>query len=192
LGWLRSHVSRFANGPVHARRRALVIGELDRLSPDALRRATAAGASPVAALAAALGVRDVAAVERAVETVAPAYLTGESTGAVDDAVATLVAAFGGAVDERCAARIAILVQACLPTAALIASARRLGSVSAALIDEPPVRTTRRVALTAARGVAAGGLAVVDLGGAPFGAGPRPCPGEAHARALAEGALTTGS
>ncbi|WP_431900268.1 hypothetical protein [Nonomuraea sp. bgisy101] len=42
LGWLRSQVSRFASGPVHAERRALVEERLSRLDPAALRVAAAA------------------------------------------------------------------------------------------------------------------------------------------------------
>lgn len=37
--WLRASVSRFANGPEHDRRRALVVAELGRLDPAALRTA---------------------------------------------------------------------------------------------------------------------------------------------------------
>ncbi|MEU7900808.1 hypothetical protein AB0B45_49280 [Nonomuraea sp. NPDC049152] len=42
LGWLRSQVSRFASGAVHAERRALVEGRLSRMDPAALRTAAAA------------------------------------------------------------------------------------------------------------------------------------------------------
>src|SRR4051794_21713145 len=103
LAWLRGTTSRFSNGAVHARRRRLVVDELARISPDTLRDAVIQGASPVAALATALGVGGVA---EAVAVVAPAYLSGDGAPAVDDAVARLVAAFGGVADELCAARIA--------------------------------------------------------------------------------------
>ncbi len=98
VGWLRASVSRFANGEAHARRRALAIGELERISPlalreDAGRRAhaalDAAGRAgrldvttslarrvPMAALAAALGIADAEGAARAVPVVAAAYFPG--------------------------------------------------------------------------------------------------------------------
>jgi cytochrome P450 len=44
IAWLRANVSRFANGDVHTRRRALVEQELERLSPVDLRSLAARSA----------------------------------------------------------------------------------------------------------------------------------------------------
>src|ERR1700727_1307457 len=65
VAWLRASVSRFANGPEHGRRRALVVAELDRLDPAALRAAArdrarsalADGAAPSAEAAGGLARR---------------------------------------------------------------------------------------------------------------------------------------
>ena len=72
-----------------------------------------------------------------------------------------------------AQRVALLVQACEATAALVRGGleRPLEEV---LRDSPPVPATRRVGPD-------GRVVVIDLAGPPFGAGPRACPGEAHAR-----------
>ena len=50
-----------------------------------------------------------------------------------------------------------------------------------LRETPPVPATKRVAPD-------GEVVRVPLDGTPFGAGPRRCPGEAHARALATGVV----
>jgi hypothetical protein len=96
VSWLRASVSRFANGPEHQRRRGLLVAELRRLGPGALRRAghdlavaRIAGSGgpgtlvdvmsllarrvPLAALAASLGIADA---QQAAEAVA--YLAGEA------------------------------------------------------------------------------------------------------------------
>lgn len=111
----------------------------------------------------------------------------------DQAVADLVAVFGGVPDEGTAARIGLLVQACGATAGLIGNAvltmRRSGArlppdrvVAETLLRDPPVRTTRRRH--------AGRVVPVDLAapGLPFGAGPHECPGRDHAVAIAEGVV----
>jgi hypothetical protein len=178
IGWLRGAVSRFSNGAVHERRRALVAGLIAGIDPAALREPYAG--HPVARLARALGVPGMA-LDGLVEDVraaAAAYQTGDS--AADAAVDRLVGVFGGAYDERTAAHIAVLVQACDATAALAERARRR-PVADVLRDDPPVPATRRVAPS-------GEVVLVPLAGAPFGAGPRACPGREHALALVEGAL----
>lgn len=222
MAWLRSGVSRFANGPDHARRRGIALAELARLAPSRLRRAaearteaaleTAAGGTfdlmplarsvPVATLAAELGAPEGAAED--VRAIAAVYAPGSADDpAADAAVGRLVAALGDG--ETGAARIALLVQACDATAALIgnAAAAALHDGEPLPVDElveetvrcdPPVRTTRRVCTAPA--TAGGSLAepgdtvVLDLGaaGLAFGAGPRPCPGRAQALALAAGVL----
>jgi hypothetical protein len=176
--WLRAHVARFSTGPAHTRRRRLAEAELARIPPDELgRRAAGRGGQPVAVLAEALGI---AVDPTDVVAVAAAYQPHTAvTPEADAAVERLVAASGGTHDERTAARIGLLVQACDATAALVRTAReRKTSVADVLCDEPPVRFTRR------------GGALVDLAsaGLPFGAGPHACPGREHALALAEGLL----
>jgi hypothetical protein len=203
LGWLRAQVARFANGPVHARRRALAEEALGALPPpDALRRDARRRARsldparvPVAVLGARLGVAqaELDALTTAVAVVAPHYLTGlrEGTEAagVDAAVDRLRLLLGPGDDERVAARIGLLMQASEATAALIRHALRQPAgtaeqrVARALETDPPVRTTRRLAPD-------GTLVTVDLAtaGLPFGGGHRPCPGQAQALALACGVL----
>jgi hypothetical protein len=133
---------------------------------------------PVAVLADALGFAgDVA---EAVRTVAAAYHPGTDAPGADAALAQLLAALPAAGPEEAAARVALLVQACEATAALVRGGlkRPLDEV---LRDTPPVPATKRVGPD-------GGVVVVPLDGHPFGAGPRRCPGEAHARALAAGVI----
>ncbi|HTJ39933.1 MAG TPA: hypothetical protein VL738_42585 [Dactylosporangium sp.] len=217
IGWLRSAVSRFSNGATHVRRRAIVEELLAAIDPEELRAAYEG--HPVARLSQKLGVADadLEAVTGDVRVAAAAYQTGDT--AADDAVERLVAVFGGVHDERTAAHLALLVQACDATAALIERARdravagvlrdeppvqacdataalierlqhervplgqqaRDRAVASVLQDEPPVPATRRVGPD-------GEVVLVALRGAPFGAGPRACPGRAHALALVEGAL----
>lgn len=191
MPWLRASASRFANGETHRRRRALAAAKLSRLDPDRLAaeavRLTAAALAdaggeldamplarrvPMRVLCEALagGPVDAALVEDAV-SVAAAYPPGNASGPAEDAaLAHLVAVFGDG--EEGAASIALLAQACDATAALIGNAL-LGE------DGVPVRLTRRVC-------PAGEPVVLDLEASrlPYGAGPRACPGEAHAVAIA--------
>jgi cytochrome P450 len=191
---------------------------------------------PVAVLATALGIVDGDIVDgdivdgdivdgdivvEDVAVVAAGYHPGTDAGpatgpAADEAVRSLVRAFGGTPDEATAARIGLLVQACDATAGLIANAAAAlrqapdGTPLGAILDEtlrhdPPVRLLRRVALTAARvagtDVDAGRPVHVDVvaanrdparpdgaGHLTFGGGPRPCPGADHALAIASGVL----
>jgi hypothetical protein len=171
VAWLRASVARFATGATHARRRALVVDILAGIDPDALRTAAETAGGPVEVLADALGLP--ASVADDVALVASCYQPHKTaTREADDAVRRLVAAGGGTWDEVTANRIALLVQACDATAALVADvlAGRPG---------PPVPATRRVGPD-------GTEIEVGLAGAPFGAGPHACPGRAHALAIAEG------
>jgi hypothetical protein len=172
VAWLRSRVARFSSGEEHRRRRELAVAELARIEPAALgHRAAERGGHPVEVLADALGLR----VRLAdVVVVAASYQHAAAAPEADAAVARLVAACGG-WDERSAARIGLLVQACDATATLVRTAQERGaSVEEVLRDDPPVRLTRR------------GGALVDLAsaGLPFGAGPHACPAREHAIALA--------
>ncbi|SOB83097.1 Cytochrome P450 [Streptomyces sp. 1331.2] len=185
VAWLRASVARFSAGEPHARRRALVLADLERLDPAALRVAAAGGFDPdvrlraVRVLAAALGLADPEAVARDVATVARAYFADASEGVgrsgaredpeADAAVARLLPAMGGPdgeadgepdeepVGETAANRIGLLVQACDATAALVDAARgNGGGLAAVLREDPPLRAMRRLA---ARATEVGGVAV---------------------------------
>jgi hypothetical protein len=184
MAWLRASVARFSSGVTHARRRALVEAELARLDPERLRHeATQSTVEskyvPVAVLAQALGIKDIAAAVDAVREVAAAY-QGVYETAPDEAVALLVGMLEPADPELVANRIGLLVQACDATAALISSP-----------DEPPVRFTQRQALVEVRigdvTIPQGTIVRLDISASPFGGDARPCPGRKHALALAEGA-----
>jgi cytochrome P450 len=196
---LRAAVARFSDGPSHTRRRGYAVDLLAALDPDVLRaRACArtvetlassgdpvdvmsvvARPVPVGVLADSLGVD--ADLTPAVTAAARCYQPHTAADhAADAAVATLVAAFGGAADEPTAARIALLVQACDATAGLIGGAILAGSVDAALRRDPPVRRTRRVR--------DGREVHLDITALPFGAGRHRCPGREHAVAIATGVL----
>jgi hypothetical protein len=195
MAWLRATVSRFASGETHTRRRAIAEAMLAELDPAALRAAAAAARQavegvdlpyiPVAVLAAATGVarHDVAAAVDAVRVVAAAYHPGTDAAGADAALARLLALLPPGEPELVAQRVALLLQACEATAALVRGAldRPLEDV---LRDTPPVPATRRVGPD-------GRVVVIDLTGHPFGAGPRACPGEPHARALAAGVVEGG-
>jgi hypothetical protein len=137
-------------------------------------------------------------VARDVAVVAAAYFPGTGDPvAADAAVERLERRLGPGEDT--VARICLLVQACVPTAALVASAAALagqepggrvspddaGAVDAlverALRERPPVPATRRWRADV-------GEVLVPLDATPFGAGPRRCPAEPHARALTAGIL----
>jgi hypothetical protein len=76
----------------------------------------------------------------------------------------------------------LLVQACLPVAALVTGALESGLDEVLSGDHPPVPATRRWSPDT------GETVTVPLAGIPFGEGPRRCPAEQHARALAAGIL----
>jgi cytochrome P450 len=185
VAWLRATVGRFSTGPDHERRRALAVAILEAAPPAALR--PRGDEHPVTVLARAIGVRQP--IEDLVRAVAQAYQPGGGDEPrADAAVERLVTILGGAHDEPTAARIGVLVQACDATATLIERAAHR-DVEEVLRDDPPVRATRRQASvrTTVGGVTveAGEVVLVSLaGGLAFGAGPRRCPGEQHARALA--------
>ncbi|WP_052848975.1 isocitrate lyase/phosphoenolpyruvate mutase family protein [Streptomyces avicenniae] len=218
VAWLRATVARFSSGEPHRRRRALVEAELARLEPTALRRAAATGADGdgdgdvrirvVRALAEALGMPEPGDVAQAVTVVAGAYFGGaDPDPAADEAVARLVALLAPEDEDRPASeaaanRIGLLVQACAATAALVDAAAADGDAPLARVlrETPPVRTMRRFAArdtrVAGRDIAEGDVVLLDVASAQrahpvpltFGAPPRPCPGRAHALALAEGLL----
>jgi cytochrome P450 len=199
VAWLRGSVSRFANGEAHARRRAIAIREADALSPamlraDALRRAltildAAAGVGridvmaalarrvPLATLAAALGIADADRAAELAMTTAAAYFPGadaERERAGDESTAELVRLLGPADQEVIAARIAVMMQACDATAALIGTA-----VCAVLPpgagDDPAAATDAIVAEVArlnppARGLRRIAVADTEVDGCPVQAG----------------------
>lgn len=194
---LRRSVSRFSNGPEHARRRAEIEAVLGQVDPVALRaaarRLTLADPTPpvvpripLTALAEALGADDPAAIAALVPPIAAAYLPPPARPdapasrpttpdpAADEAAGELVGRVG-------VARAAVLVQSCLPVSAWARTALDRGiSLDEVLATAPPVPSTTRWR--------DGETITVPLDGIPFGEGPRRCPGEAHARALAEGVL----
>ncbi|MFI7117300.1 oxidoreductase [Amycolatopsis sp. NPDC049868] len=196
--WLRANVARFSRPEDHARRRALVLAELAPMG--SLRDKAFAFAKamrdeqverilwtvPVAVLAAELGLPDVS---RDIATVSGAYHPHTEIGAdSEEAMRRLVEVCGGDADERTAARIGLLVQACDATAKLLGkalAAHRPGEDAESLLDrilreDPPVRVTRRWV--------GGEVVEVDLSEHPFGAGPKQCPGETRARQVAAGIL----
>jgi hypothetical protein len=164
VGWIRCMVPRFCEGDAHARRRALVERVIAQIGHP--RRSS----SPTAALLEAMGLAprlegDVAVVAQAYQPHAPA--APEADAAAD----RLAAACGGRTEES-AARVCVLVQAHAATLTLIG---RLEAGDGA----PAVPVTRRVAPD-------GHEVLVDLAGAPFGAGRHACPGQALALHLTGG------
>lgn len=200
VAWLRATVARFSSGETHRRRRALVEADLALLDPAALAVVPEGDVRSrvVQTLAEAMGMPEPAAVAEAVKVVAGAYFGGDDPAA-DEAVARLVELSDHADLEVVANRIGLLVQACDATAALVeAAARSQLPLARVLLEDPPVRTMRRVAARATcvanREIAEGDVVLLDLVTAnrehpeplTFGAPPRVCPGRAHAIALAEG------
>ncbi|GAA3584478.1 hypothetical protein [Kribbella ginsengisoli] len=176
VAWLRSSVARFSNGPTHARRRALAVDSLAAIRPDDLRALAAhRGTGPVEVLAEALGLSPSIADDIAI--IAKSYQPHtEITQEADEAVARLVALLGSN-DEHTANLIALLVQACDATKALVAN-------TLAGHTGPPVPKTRRIAPD-------GTTVEIDLTDTPFGAGPHACPAHLHALALADGLTAAG-
>ena len=185
MPWLRATVARFSHGDVHARRRAYVEAELAHIDPEELGRIFAETDEPddrrrvVRAVATAMAIADLDI--EAVLTVADNYFGGDDPEA-DKAVEKLLPGMNVADPEQAANRIGILVQACDATATLIANTRA-GSA------EPPVKVMRRRAIAQTRVggviIAAGELVLLEVAavGLTFGAGPRVCPGRAHALAI---------
>lgn len=171
--WLRAHVARFAHGPQHARRRALIEAELARIDPEALRASAAQpdsqGLDPrgraACLLAQALGLADPERIAADVGIVAAVYFGGDGPDS-DAAVARLVEAFtqrqGRPSDpEEIANSIGILVQAYEATGSLVehAAAHLAGNIEAFEADsvvretlryDPPLTAMRRVAVHATR------------------------------------------
>jgi cytochrome P450 len=173
IGWLRAAVSRFANGPDHAVRRARVIEELNGLPADMLRadaeqRAhvlidAAAGAGrievmsslarqvPMAVLAARLGIADADRAAGAVRVTAAAYFPGASAAAeraADVSTAELVGMLGPAEEHAIVAKIAVMVQGCDATAALIGKA--VSRVLPPVAGDHPVWPTEAIVAEVAR------------------------------------------
>ncbi|MEV6034926.1 cytochrome P450 [Nonomuraea sp. NPDC052116] len=211
LAWLRAQVSRFSTGETHAGRRRLLEERLAALDPAELRTAARAmtlerggdwRGVPTATLGAALGVKDTSAVAAA----ATGYLSGEESPEADAAVAELL-------EQATIPEITLLLQGHAATEALIENAvghAGPGADPEALLHEtlrqdPPLKATRRL------DTRTGDEVTIDLvsanrdpdvfadpdrfdlsrGRTPhltFGHGVRPCPGPAHARALAAGVL----
>ena len=204
MAWLRATVARFAHGEVHARRRAYVEAELARIDVDRLRRLAAGTYGDdrtrvLRALAEAMGLPELDdAAVAALRTVASNYFGGDDPAA-DDAVKLLLPLMQTDDPEQAANRVGILIQACDATANLIASARDgSGDVHATLRTAPPVQVMKRVAIGATRigdvVIPENELVLLEVGplAMSFGAGPRVCPGQALALALAEGALEAAS
>jgi hypothetical protein len=195
---------RFSNGNVHDTRLAVVREELERLDPDelgiaALERTSAtidltapdcraemmaslAHRIPMEVMASALRFTEVTAAATAVMTVAGSYFPGsppEMECAADECVTALLEMCGPVELEVAVARIAIMVQACDATAALIESALQMLEESTAgttarwptkeLLVEvvrccPPARFSRRVLREASTAwdVPQGGLVLCDV------------------------------
>jgi hypothetical protein len=163
VAWLRASVARFSSGTEHTRRRALAVELLAKIDPADLRAKAVHATGPVEVLAEALGLP--ASVADDIAVIARSYQPHTAiTDEADRAVERLAA---GKHDEATANRIALLVQACVATKALVAH------------RNPPVPSTRRIGPD-------GTEYEVDLTEVPFGAGPHACPGRQHAEAIAAG------
>lgn len=240
VAWLRGAVGRFADGALHAGRRAAAVEVLAGLDARALRAEAFARASclpadapavelvAVEVLAVALGVgaSEAGQAARAVAAIAPAYLpapagpSGQDTAAADAAVAGLSRLLGDPAPERLAVLAGLLAQACDATTALIRNALAADAPACPVEDlltetlrhDPPVRVLRRGAArpVPADTAAAEVTVLLDLAAAnrdplvfddpgrfrpgrtqghlTFGAGPRPCPAQEVALALAAGVV----
>ncbi|WP_440106404.1 hypothetical protein [Streptosporangium sp. H16] len=144
VAWLRGAVGRFAEGALHAERRAAGEAVLAGLDPDALRAEAFRLASrdtgdhpcppepvPVLVLAVALGVRaeDGPEAVEAVAAIAPAYLPGPGAGpdetdvaAADAGLVRLSRLLGDPAPERLAVVAGLLAQAYGPMTGLVRGA----------------------------------------------------------------------
>ncbi|MET8007415.1 hypothetical protein [Nonomuraea glycinis] len=166
LAWLRSQVSRFSHGEVHAERRRLLTACLATLDADALR--SAAGSLtleragdwrdvPTEVLGAALGFADTDRLAQVVRTAATGYLSGVDSAEADAAVTELTRLAGGATPESIA-RITLLLQAHAATEDLIATA-----LTHATSDDPaPADPDTTVLSAAASGGEVDGLVYETL------------------------------
>lgn len=231
FGRFRARASRFANGPVHDRRRRAIERLLARLDPvelaadaasrtrailhgngvrvDAAAMSAVARTVPVACLAAGLGFDRPDDLPGLVAGVAPAYASGVGTADAEASVARLLAAAPRAAraatarddEETRELAVQVLAQAFAATAGLIEAAMRAAQAAPAgtatsdllattLRDDPPVRSTRRVAPDGT--VMTLHFDGPDSGGVPghpprslaFGAGGRACPAQDLALAIA--------
>lgn len=215
LAWLRSRVSRFSSGAVHAERRHRLSQCLDTLDPVRLREAARSMTAerdgvwqgvPTAVLGAALGIADLTRLVELVDVAAGGYLSGEQSPEADAAVADLVKLVG---PDDTIPKITLLLQGHASTEGLIGNAlRHTGSSVDDLLHEtlrhdPPLAVTKRVT-----GDAAVEIDLVAANRDPevfpdpdrfdpgrgatahltFGHGVRPCPASAHALAIAAGVI----
>ncbi|WP_433368249.1 hypothetical protein ACQPZX_41205 [Actinoplanes sp. CA-142083] len=162
-------------------------GERVQVSAGERVQVSAGDEHPVDVLARAMGIDGP--VSDVVRDIAQAYQPGTGDAArADEAVERLIVRLGGAHDEATAAHIGVLVQACDATATLRQRTRDR-PLDEVLRDDPPVRATKRQATEAVtidgERFEAGEVVLVPLAGdLAFGAGPRRCPGEELALALA--------
>jgi hypothetical protein len=226
VAWVRGAVGRFAEGAVHAERRAAGVAVLAGLDPGILRAEAFRSASedaespdlvPMRVLAVALGVRteDGAQAVEAVAMIAPAYLPGlgeVDVTAADEGLVRLSHLLGDPAPERLAVLAGLLAQAYGATAGLVRNALAAESTPCAVEEllaetlrfDPPVRALRRTAAGEGKAV------ILDVAAAnrdpevfadpdrflpgrepehlTFGAGPRSCPAQRVALALAAGAV----
>ncbi|MGW5686121.1 hypothetical protein [Nonomuraea sp. NPDC003754] len=220
LGWLRARVSRFAAGPAHAERRALVEARLAVLDPAALRTAAAETTRTLLTGPATSQATDMATfmttdmatdmADRVLAHGVPTRVLGPALGvACTDALVSDVATVAGGylsgvttpeIDAAVAALVAVagipeitvLLQAHGATTALLRNA--LARPPEPLAADDLLRDTLRhdPPVRATKRVdATGALVEVDLTpDLAFGHGPRRCPGSGHAMAIATGVLET--
>ncbi|MEU6743203.1 cytochrome P450 [Streptosporangium sandarakinum] len=166
VAWLCGAVGRFADGPVHAARRAASVGVLAGLDERALRAEAFRRATghpdpelvPVEVLAVALGVRaeDGARAARAVAALAPAYLppTPPPSPAASPVQAVLPAQATSPVQDISSVQVASPVQAAPDDAAADAG---LAELSRLLGDPEPERLAVLAGLLAQACAATAGL-----------------------------------
>ncbi|MBK5223500.1 MAG: hypothetical protein JJE52_11625 [Acidimicrobiia bacterium] len=211
ISGMQALMARFSDGEDHRRRRALTEEVIAWIDPGRVRSASGACVDaalggggtidlaplarrvPVEVLAEALGLDDVPTVVQAIDLLCRrlAPMLGPVTRPDDATVCEALTAAFGLLDESAVALVAVLFQAMDATAALIA--QMLVSPHA-----PALVLTNRVTVAAMRiggaDLRAGARIVIALGAATaasgcdrsFGRSVHRCPGEALARAIADG------